>query len=307
MNIKNFKKVRESDFGEKTIIHLDQLFTFALLITGDSRKAEKILQSTYEKAFGFYKYLSDETNIEVWLFRIMLNILQKLQNSEHLNDDLVSDNKSLETSVLNAEGFEKEFINNSSIVLKQPIAALSFKLKIILVTANVLKFNYEWITDLIDLPEGTVKKRLFDARKILFVKSLLHPTGLKESEGFQISSEDKKFITTLIDENNSDEINDENGKYLKQEIESQQIIKQFIDENIKTEPLRSVIKFKITKRYAPALKDKLRSEVSSFLRKEGFGCRSYCSNDCSDCSSYIYFQTGNCKSRRICRAAIRRG
>ena len=46
-------KIRESDFGEKTIIYLDQLFTLALLITGDSRKAEKILQITYEKAFGF--------------------------------------------------------------------------------------------------------------------------------------------------------------------------------------------------------------------------------------------------------------
>ena len=258
MNIKTFKKISELDFGEKTIIHLDQLFTFALLITGDSRKAEKILQSTYEKAFGFYKYLSEETKIEVWLFRIMLNILQKLQNSEKLNDDLISDNKNLETSVLNAENLEKRFLNNSSIVLTQLIASLSFKLKIILVMANVLKFNYERITDLIDLPLGTVKKRLFDARKILFVKSLPHSTGLKETEGLQINSEDKKFITTLIDENNSDE----NRKYLKQEIESQRIIKQIIDENIKTEPLRSVIKFKIAKKYAPELKDKLRNEVS---------------------------------------------
>ncbi|MCZ6701533.1 MAG: RNA polymerase sigma factor [Ignavibacteria bacterium] len=267
MNINTFKKIRESDFGEKTIEHLDQLFTFALLITGDSRKAEKILQSTYEKAFGFYKYLSDETNIEVWLFRIMLNILQKLKDSEHLNDDLISDDKSLDTSILNAEDFEKEFFNNSSIVLTQLIASLSFKLKIILVMANVLKFNCELITDLIDLPLGTVKKRLFDARKILFVKSLPQSTGLKETEGFQINSEDKKFITTLIDENNSNEINDENRKYLIQEIESQRIIKQIIDENLKIEFLRSVIKFKIVKRYAPALKDKLRSEVS--LEKRG--------------------------------------
>ncbi|MCH7721812.1 MAG: hypothetical protein IIC76_00525 [Bacteroidetes bacterium] len=267
MNIKTFKKISELDFGEKTIIHLDQLFTFALLITGDSRKAEKILQSTYEKAFGFYKYLSEETKIEVWLFRIMLNILQKLWDSEHLNDDLVSDNKNLETSVLNAAGVEKRFLNNSSIVLTQLIASLSFKLKVILVTANVLKFNYERITDLIDLPLGTVKKRLFDARKILFVKSLPHSTGLKETEGFQINSEDKKLITTLIDENNSDELNDENRKYLKQEIESQLIIKQIIDEEIKIEPLRSVIKFKIAKKYAPELKDKLRNEVS--LEKRG--------------------------------------
>jgi len=267
MNIKTFKKIRESDFGEKTIIHLDQLYTFALLITGDSQKAEKILQSTYEKAFGFYKYLSKETNIEVWLFRIMLNILQKLQNSEHVNDDLVSDNKSLDTSALNAEGFEKEFINNSSIALKQLIASLSFKLKIILVMANVLKFNYERITDLIDLPLGTVKKRLFDARKILFIKSLPHLKGLKGTKEFQINSEDKKLITTLIDENNSAEKNDENRKYLKQEIESQQIIKKIIDEKIKIEPLRSIIKFKIAKKYAPQLKDKLRNEVS--LEKRG--------------------------------------
>jgi RNA polymerase sigma-70 factor, ECF subfamily len=267
MNIKTFSKIRESDFGEKTIIHLDQLYTFALLITGDSRKAEKILQSTYEKAFAFYKYLSDETIIEMWLFRIMLNILQKLQESEHLNDNLVSDNKSLKISVINAEGFEKEFIKNSSIVLKQLIAALSFKLKIILVTANVLKFNYEWITDLIDLPVSTVKKRLFDARKILLVNSLPHSTVLKKTEEIQINAEDKKFITTLIDENNSDEINDKNRKYLKQEIESQRFIKQTIDENLKIEPLRSVIKFKITKRYAPELKDELRNEVS--LEKRG--------------------------------------
>jgi len=267
MNIKTFKQIRESDFGEKTILHLDQLFTFALLITGDSRKAEKILLSTYEKAFGFYKYLSEETNIEVWLFRIMLNILQKLQDSEHPNDDLVYDSKSFDTLALKVEGFEKEFFNNSSIVLTQLIASLPFKLKIILVMANVLRFNYEQITDLSDLPVGIVKKRLFDARKILFVKSLPHSTGLRETEGFQIDSEDKKFITTLIDENNGDEINYENKKYLKQEIESQRIIKQIIYENLKIEPLKSVIKFKIAKRYAPALKNELGNEVS--LEKRG--------------------------------------
>ncbi|MCH6574158.1 MAG: hypothetical protein IH795_02975 [Bacteroidetes bacterium] len=50
-----------SDFGEKTLPHINHLLTYAVLITGDESKAEKVLMKTYAEAFNkdkeFYSFI----------------------------------------------------------------------------------------------------------------------------------------------------------------------------------------------------------------------------------------------------------
>ena len=68
------KEIVNQDFGEKTFPLVDQLYNYILLITGDDSKAEKILIKAYKKAAWFYENLSKETDIRLWMFRIIMKI-----------------------------------------------------------------------------------------------------------------------------------------------------------------------------------------------------------------------------------------
>ncbi len=68
------KNTLNSDFGEKTLPHINHLYTYALLITGDESKAEKVLMKTYAEAFHFTNIFQKKQYIKLWLTRIMMNI-----------------------------------------------------------------------------------------------------------------------------------------------------------------------------------------------------------------------------------------
>ena len=172
MHSSSNKNTLKSDFGEKTLQHKNHLYTYALLITGDESKAEKILMKTIAEAFSFYKYLSEETVIKLWLTRIMMNICKNVQSSEYIK---VKDQNILQADVLvsfNTEELEKEPSFKISQKLITTIPSLPFELKEVLILIDILELNYDITADLIDIPEGNVRKRIFDARKSLLISLL---------------------------------------------------------------------------------------------------------------------------------------
>ncbi len=240
-----------SDFGEKTLPHINHLYTYALLITGDESKAEKVLIKTYAEAFSFYKYLSEETDIKLWLTRIMMNICK---NDLSLENPKVEDKNNKEAGVLvslNTEDLQQEPSFKITQKLITVIPSLPFELKEVLILIDILKFNYDTAADLIDIPEGTLRKRIFDARKSLLKNLVSDDSKFKQDQNSQLNYEDKKFITSSIDVKIQKEHNSEEGKNFKQEIDAQIFIKSFLDEHLKLQQVRDAVYFRIIKKFAP--------------------------------------------------------
>ena len=258
MHSSSNKNTLKSDFGEKTLQHKNHLYTYALLITGDESKAEKILMKTIAEAFSFYKYLSEETVKMLWLTRIMMNICKNVQSLENIKDQNI-----LQADVLvsfNTEELEQEPSFKITQKLITAIPSLPFELKEVLILIDILELNYDITADLIDIPEGTVRKRILDARKSLLISLLSDQSRFKLDQSSQLSYEDKKFITSSVDVKIQKEQSPEKKIKFKQEIDAQKFIKSFLDEHLKLQQVRDAVYFRIIKKYAPDHKVELKKK-----------------------------------------------
>jgi len=255
-----------AEFGNKTTTHIDLLFTYALLITGENRQAEKILSQSFAKAFWFWKHLSEETDIKIWLIRIMMNIFRSSPEYNEPEVDQVIENKTIDLSSLNIRDIQKEFDYQGAEHLNQLISSLPLRLKEVIIFTDILKFKYELTADLIEVPEDVIRKRLFDARKVILFNSLQQSSNLSRVENVKVGLLDKLSIIDSIDKKEDEELNDETTKLLKQEIESQNFIKNIIEKNVSLQPVRQAVKLKLIKKYAAHLTNEIKIEASSERR-----------------------------------------
>jgi RNA polymerase sigma-70 factor (ECF subfamily) len=251
MHSSSNKNTLKSDFGEKTLLYKNHLYTYALLTTGDENKAEKVLMRTFSEAFSFYKYLSEETVIKLWLTHIMMNICKNVTSLENTK---VKDQNILQTNVLvslKTEELEQEPSFKITQKLITVIPSLPFELKEVLILIDILKLNYDIAADLIDIPEGTVRKRIFDARKSLLINLLSDGSKFKLDQNSQLNYEDKKSITSSIDVKIQNDQSLEKKLNIKLEIDAQKFIKSFLDKHLKLQQVRDTSYFRIIKKFAP--------------------------------------------------------
>lgn len=148
-----------------------RLIQFAMHLTRDCNDAKDLLQETLLKAISNKNNYSPGTNLRSWLFTIMknsfINNYRRAQISRRiieLTDDY---------SKLNALNHSKNFSEDR--FLKKDIdAAVNSLPNILRITfrMNAVGFKYHEIADHLDIPIGTVKTRIFLAKKHL--KSRLH-------------------------------------------------------------------------------------------------------------------------------------
>jgi RNA polymerase sigma-70 factor (ECF subfamily) len=267
MHSSSDKNNLKPDFGDKTLRYINHLYTYALLITGDESKAEKVLVKTFSVAFSFYKYLSDQTVIKLWLTRIMMNICE---NMPSLNNTKVQDRKILTENVLislNTEDLEKEAPLKITQKLITTISSLPFELKEVLTLVDILKLNYDITADLVDIPEGTVRKRVYDARKLLLINLLHDDSKIKLEKTSKLNYEDKKLITATVDVNIQSDKSAEKKIKFNREFDAQKFIKSLLDEHLKLLRVRDAVYIRIIKKVAPDHKFELKKKKS--LEKRG--------------------------------------
>lgn len=182
-------KLREEYFNEKFLPFLSQLYSYAHYLTKNESDAKDLLQETFIKAFKYMDKFQEGTNERAWLYKIMKN--------NFINDYRKSSRKPIHYSFENIyERADDEFIENKpepNIEHYQVLNAfkgvmgdevfsalesLSNEYKQILVLADIEDFTYEELSDILDIPIGTVRSRLFRARNLL--KEKLYEYGTKQ-------------------------------------------------------------------------------------------------------------------------------
>lgn len=156
-------------FEEEILEHVDVLHRYALRLTGDPAQAEDLVQETYVRALKRWVQLDDWYTARSWLVSILRNLYLDryrrrvkrrariaLRDLESLPEPRAADG-------VTAEIFDHVLDTEVDHALQ--ILPLEFREPVLLCDLNGL--SYAEAAEVLGVPLGTVKSRLYRARRIL--------------------------------------------------------------------------------------------------------------------------------------------
>ncbi|HMU70604.1 MAG TPA: RNA polymerase sigma factor [Chitinophagales bacterium] len=154
-----------SEFQQEIVQLKAPMKAFALNLTRDRDDALDLVQETYMRALSNQEKFHDGTNLKAWLLTIMKNIFinnyrkaSKRNTVADASDNLYLLNAGVATAGNEAE---KDFVMKDLLKAIQQLDA-EYKRPFIM---HYHGYKYEEIADAMKLPLGTVKSRIFFARK----------------------------------------------------------------------------------------------------------------------------------------------
>jgi RNA polymerase sigma factor (sigma-70 family) len=153
------------EFNEALIGMESNLISFAMNFTRNNEDARDLTQETMLKAITYRNYYTPQTNFRAWVFTIMRNIFINQYRRKVKSGTIFDHSKDL--YLLNAGDNGTSSI--SRLTQKEVMAQINkldkeyrepFEM-------HFKGFKYKEIADKLDIPIGTVKSRIFIARKKL--------------------------------------------------------------------------------------------------------------------------------------------
>ncbi len=167
-----------ADFQAEALPHLDAVYRFALRLSGAPDRAEDLTQETFLRAFRSWDQYTPGTRCKSWLFTICRNLFLRERERGQRRDELVQENTLAEgpggplanpvwLSVIDSdpEGAFFDSIVDGEVL--RSIDALSEDYRTAVVLSDLEGLNYQEIADVLGVPIGTVKSRLFRGRRQL--------------------------------------------------------------------------------------------------------------------------------------------
>ena len=157
------------EFNIRLVNEKQSLKNFALSLTHYTDDALDLLQDTYVKAISYRTKFEDSTNLKAWLFTIMKNTFINSYRRAVKTKQLIQTNADMAMMRAwkdNYQDITESRINSKDLLKK--IEKLDDQYKIPF-TRYYNGYKYEEIAQEMQLPLGTVKSRIFLARKQLML------------------------------------------------------------------------------------------------------------------------------------------
>ena len=173
-------------FGQIVVLYQDRLYNALLRVIGDPEEARELTQETFTRALVKIDSFRGEAGPYTWLFRIGVNLaisqLRKIQRHRTFsldrpataggangaeNDDQASsliDRVAQDRGASPAENAETREQNQQVLAA---LGRLDAEYRAVLVMRDIEGFDYQQMADVLGLPLGTLKSRLFRARLAL--------------------------------------------------------------------------------------------------------------------------------------------
>ncbi len=155
------------EFNTRIVQEKNSLKNFALSLTHNVDDALDLLQDTYVKAITYRSKFEDSSNLKAWLFTIMKNTFINSYRRNTKTKQLISkgDDIAMNRAFKQNSYDHSESRLNAKEIIKQ-IELLDDDYKVPF-TRHYTGYKYEEIAAEMSLPLGTIKSRIFIARKIL--------------------------------------------------------------------------------------------------------------------------------------------
>jgi RNA polymerase sigma-70 factor (ECF subfamily) len=166
-------------FAEEALPYLDAVYRFALGLTASSDEAEDLVQETFLRALRSWDQYTRGTRAKSWLFTICRNVFLRERQRTRRHEEILSESvdrsgparshavSPLWASVedVDPEGGFFEKVVDARIL--EAIAELPEEYRTAVVLSDVEGLSYAEIGELVEVPVGTVKSRLFRGRRRL--------------------------------------------------------------------------------------------------------------------------------------------
>ncbi|GIV10762.1 MAG: RNA polymerase sigma factor [Fimbriimonadales bacterium] len=164
----------EAAFEQIMNLYADRLYNYILRMVGNSADAEDLLQEAFLRAYQGLPNFDGRASLGTWLYRIATNLCIDHQRKRARRVQTVSysawEDDEGETGEWEFADLQTPNPMDAALhrelqqVVEQAIAALSPKLKTVLLLYDVEELSYEEIARVLNIPIGTVKSRLNHAR-----------------------------------------------------------------------------------------------------------------------------------------------
>lgn len=172
-------RVKKAGFVEEAIPHLDAVYRFALRLSqGREDEAQDLVQDTFLRAHRGWEGFRPGTNCRAWLFTICRNSFLRSEErrgrrAEILESETDADVESLAATAVFSEvrenvdpeaAFFDSFLDREVL---NALDALPTPFREAVVLSDLEGLSYVEIAEVLELPTGTVKSRLFRGRRLL--------------------------------------------------------------------------------------------------------------------------------------------
>ena len=176
-------------YGRLVQLYQDRLYNAVLRMIGDHDEARDVAQETFTRGLDKIDSFRGDASPYTWLFRIATNLsisrLRKVQRHRTFSLDRPSGNSGTSTRAGNDNEEQASALGNRLGATDQPTPAeeierhernqkvlealgrLDAEYRAVLVMRDVEGFDYQQMADVLGLPLGTLKSRLFRARLAL--------------------------------------------------------------------------------------------------------------------------------------------
>lgn len=164
-------------FDEEALPHLDAVYRFALRLSGAPDQAEDLVQETFLRAYRSWDQYTRGTAAKSWLFTICRNVFLRRRERRQRHDEIVDENversgggNPVNPVWVSVVGVDPEGDFFDSIVdgrIIEAIEELPEEYRTAVILSDVEGLPYAEIAELMDVPVGTVKSRLFRGRRRL--------------------------------------------------------------------------------------------------------------------------------------------
>ncbi len=164
-------------FAEEALPWLDAVYAFAMRLTrGDQEAAEDLVQDTFLRAHRFWHTYERGTNAKSWLFTICRNtFLHDKKLARNQREQPAADLDARVEALAAASAFEEAPPDPEEMFfgrllddrVVEAIDELPEEFREVLVLSDLGDLKYREVAEVLGIPVGTAKSRLFRARRLL--------------------------------------------------------------------------------------------------------------------------------------------
>jgi len=165
----------ENAYIELVDRYKDKLINFIFNYLGDLESSEDVVQETMIKLYQKKHYYKEIAKFSTWLYTIAKNLAntelrKRKQRKTTLLSQFGKDDKSYELPSNDPEPGQEIQTDIVNKIIRDAVDQLSEKFKIVIVLRDIQGLSYEDISEIINVPIGTVKSRINRARLQLQVE-----------------------------------------------------------------------------------------------------------------------------------------
>jgi len=166
--ISRFQNGDERAYVELVNRYKDRLLNFVFQFLGDIEQAEDVVQDTMLRLYEKKHYYKEIAKFSTWLYTIARNLanteLRKKKKRKTTYLSQLSKERQFEIPAIQDDvdqSLQNEFINDR---IQSAINNLPEHSKVVIILRDIQELSYEEISNIVEVPLGTIKSRINRAR-----------------------------------------------------------------------------------------------------------------------------------------------